>query len=378
MKAILVDDEMLALRRMEKLLKEQDGKEVPIEIVGSFQNPHLALEVAERETFQLVFLDIEMPEMDGMELAERLLRIQPHLHIVFVTAYNEYAVEAFELNALDYLLKPVQRTRIEKTLKRLAKPVQANDEGKHSQLEGMLCTLSYLHYITPQQELKTFHWRTVKAQELFAYLLHHREQTLRKDTILDLLWPNYRIEKSSAHLHTTIYQIRQVIKQRALRIHIKYMDEGYRLELGGMKLDKEEWEKAMRLAPQVSPETIQEHQKLLNAYRGDYLAEHQYLWAEGEQERLRLIWFNHAKQVAECLMRMNAYTEAMPLYKQIQEKYPYTEDSYFGLMKIHAQLGNYGEVIKQFQLLSHNLKGELGIEPSREVFAWYMEWKNSI
>lgn len=90
----------------------------------------------------------------------------------------------------------------------------------------MLCTLSYLHYITPQQELKTFHWRTVKAQELFAYLLHHREQTLRKDTILDLLWPNYRIEKSSAHLHTTIYQIRQVIKQRALRIHIKYMDEG--------------------------------------------------------------------------------------------------------------------------------------------------------
>lgn len=157
MKAILVDDEMLALRRMEKLLKEQDGKEVPIEIVGSFQNPHLALKAAERETIHLVFLDIEMPEMDGMELAECLLRIQPHLHIVFVTAYNEYAVEAFELNALDYLLKPVQRTRIEKTLKRLAKPAQANDAGKHSQLEGMLCTLSYLHYITPQQELKTFH-----------------------------------------------------------------------------------------------------------------------------------------------------------------------------------------------------------------------------
>lgn len=377
MKTVIVDDEPLALRRMEKLLKDRGENEPSIELVGSFQDPRIALELAKRETIDLVFLDIEMPEISGMELAERLLQIQPHLHIVFVTAFNEYAVEAFELNALDYLLKPVQRDRIVKTLQRL----NSSDSKRsvyHEQHQAMLCCLSNLHYLDPARELQSFQWRTMKAQELFAYLIHQRGQTVRKESILDLLWPDYDIEKSSAHLHTTIYQIRQVIKQKELPMQVKYMDEGYRLELNDMKLDAEEWEKGVRFAPAVTPATMEKHQELLALYRGDYLAEHRYLWAEGEQERIRLIWLEHSKQVAECCIQTGQYSEAMPLYKKIQEKFPYAEDGYFGLMKIYAELGNYGDVMKQYLLLFANMKEELGIEPSKEVIAWYQQWKNSI
>lgn len=377
MKTVIVDDEYLALRRMEKLLQEEGGSRPALELVGFFQDPHLALELVKREKIDLVFLDIEMPEIGGMELAERLLEIQPHLHIVFVTAYNDFAVEAFELNALDYLLKPVQRDRIIKTLQRLNHS-EAKGMSDMTDKKPMLCCLSGLHYLDDHQAAQSFQWRTLKAQELFAYLIHHRGQTVRKEVIMDLLWPDYDMDKASALLHTTIYQIRRVIKQKGLGIKVTYKDEGYRIELDGMKLDVEEWEKGVQTTSAVTPETIRQHRELLILYRGDYLEEHQYWWSEGEQERIRLIWLDHAKQVAEYLMQEEQYSEAVPLYQKIQEKFPYTEDGYFGLMKIYANIGDYSGVKNQYQLLVENMKEELGVEPSEEVNDWYQQWRHCI
>ncbi|MBU5442404.1 response regulator [Paenibacillus sp. MSJ-34] len=378
MRTIIVDDEPLALRRMEKLLKDREGDGPAIELIGSYQDPRMALELAKRETLHLVFLDIEMPEIGGMELAERLLQIQPHLHIVFVTAFNEYAVEAFELNALDYLLKPVSTDRLSKTLQRLDKRVGNGKPAVADKSELMLCCLSSLHYVDMNRDPQSFQWRTSRAQELFAFLIHHCGQTVRKESIVELLWPSYDAEKTSAHLHTTIYQIRQVIKQKELPIILKYMDEGYRLEIGEMKLDTEEWEKGVRQAPAPAPETIELHRSLLELYKGDYLAEHNYIWAEGEQERLRIVWLNHAKQVVDYYVAAKQYADAVPLYITIQEKCPYFEEGYFGLMKINAELGNYRDVMKQYLQLCANLKEELGIEPGKEVSDWYEQWKKSI
>ncbi|GIP33749.1 response regulator [Paenibacillus sp. J2TS4] len=378
MKTIIVDDEPLALRRVENLLEEQIESGFAIELIGSFQDPQMALDFARREKVDLVFQDIEMPEIGGMELAERLLEIQPQLHIVFITAYNDFAVEAFELNALDYLLKPVQRDRIFKTLQRLfiADPKEQPDNG--SKQQRMLCSLFYLHYLDENQMPQTFQWRTTKAQELFAYLIHNRGQTVRKETIMDLLWPDYDMEKASSLLHTTIYQIRRVIKQKGLCIQVKYMEEGYRIDLADMKLDVEEWEKGVHTASAVTAETIGQHRKLLALYRGDYLAEHLYLWSEGEQERIRLIWLEHAKQVAEYFIQMEQYSEAVPLYQKIQGKFPYTEEGYFGLMRIYAKIGDYGGVRNQYQLLVENMKEELGVEPSANVIDWYEQWRSRI
>ncbi|GAA0406055.1 response regulator [Paenibacillus motobuensis] len=376
MKVIIVDDESLAIFKMEKLLKEQTVVK-DIEIIGSYMNPQEALELAQRQFLQLAFLDIEMPEINGFELANQLLNIQPHIQIVFTTAFQEYALKAFEINALDYLLKPVSQDRLIITLQRIASSLQVSAGTKTAGSIQLNC-LQSIHYIDANGATQYFAWRTLKAPELFAYLLYHHDKIVSKQDLIDLLWPEYDIEKSTAQLHTAIYQIRKVLKEAKIELEIKYKDSGYSLLLGDQRLDVEAWESQVNQAPPVSTETIEQHLLILGLYQGDYLADHRYAWAEYEQERLRLVWLAHIKQIAEFYLHRAMYTEAISLYQRIVDKLPHMEDGYFGLMQIYSTLNHQVEVRKMFQILTDKLREEFDVAPSKELIDWYSKYSRSI
>jgi len=111
-RAFVVDDERLAVQRLSRLLTET-GRVV---VAGSANDPHEALEALGGTDVDVAFLDIQMPEMTGLELVERLNRDIP---VIFTTAYDRYALEAFAVNSIDYLLKPVEASRLEKALDKL-------------------------------------------------------------------------------------------------------------------------------------------------------------------------------------------------------------------------------------------------------------------
>ncbi|WP_167333236.1 LytR/AlgR family response regulator transcription factor [Brevibacillus agri] len=123
---------------------------------------------------QAVFLDIQMPERNGIELAERILQEHPDTAIIFVTAYDEYAIKAFELNALDYLLKPIQYDRLQKTIERLFKSRPPQPASVLQAGTGFLRCFRSLQMEQAGREPVTIRWKTVKGQEVFAFLLHHR------------------------------------------------------------------------------------------------------------------------------------------------------------------------------------------------------------
>ncbi len=114
MRALIVDDEIHAREEMEVLLAETGE----FTIVGKCANAFEAIQAIYREKPDVVFLDIQMPMVNGFELLSMIdEKVMPL--IVFVTAYDEYALKAFEENALDYLLKPVDKERLAKTVRRL-------------------------------------------------------------------------------------------------------------------------------------------------------------------------------------------------------------------------------------------------------------------
>lgn len=118
-KAIIADNEPLALQQLEKFLSEEDD----IELAASCRNGQTALDAIDQHHPELVFLDIEMPEMNGIEVMETLGNDNLPF-VVFVTAFDEYAVKAFEVNALDYLLKPFNKKRFSETLVRAKKYIR--------------------------------------------------------------------------------------------------------------------------------------------------------------------------------------------------------------------------------------------------------------
>ena len=111
-RAFVVDDERLAVQRLTRLLNDT-GR---VTIAGSATDPRDALDTLRDADVDVVFLDIQMPEMTGIELVERLDRNIP---VVFTTAYDRYALEAFAGNSIDYLLKPIEAERLEKALDKL-------------------------------------------------------------------------------------------------------------------------------------------------------------------------------------------------------------------------------------------------------------------
>ncbi len=118
---VVVDDEQLACDELAYLLK--DFPEV--EVVAAASNGLEAVDVIQKLEPELVFLDVHMPGLDGMGVVRRLRERELELpHFIFVTAYDQYAVEAFRLEALDYLLKPVEKGRLAETIERARRMIQ--------------------------------------------------------------------------------------------------------------------------------------------------------------------------------------------------------------------------------------------------------------
>jgi two-component system response regulator LytT len=117
LRTIVVDDEQLAREELCFLLQQIDG----IEVVGQAGNGVEALRVIEEYQPDLVMLDVQMPGLTGFEVARRVVQAGIDSHVVFVTAFDQYAIDAFDVNAVDYLLKPVEPARLSTAVDRVRK-----------------------------------------------------------------------------------------------------------------------------------------------------------------------------------------------------------------------------------------------------------------
>jgi two-component system LytT family response regulator/two-component system response regulator LytT len=122
LRAVLVDDEQLARDELGYLLGQMGG----IEVIGQAGNGVEALSTIDRLQPDVVFLDVQMPGLTGFEVARRMLEAQNPSHIIFVTAFDQHAIEAFEVNAVDYLLKPVDQSRLELAVQRARRRVDSD------------------------------------------------------------------------------------------------------------------------------------------------------------------------------------------------------------------------------------------------------------
>lgn len=133
--AIIVDDEAAVLSHLKQLLADSWPE---LRVIDTAQNGREALAKIGEQAPDIVFLDIKMPGMTGLDVARKLSN---QVHLVFVTAFDEYAVDAFEQAATDYLLKPVARDRLAETIKRLKNKLEQNESVDPAALSQLLETL---------------------------------------------------------------------------------------------------------------------------------------------------------------------------------------------------------------------------------------------
>lgn len=367
MKAILVDDEPLALDLLEKKINAISD----IQIKGKFLSLNLEKEMNVINEIDIVFLDVEMPGINGLELAELLLETNPHITIVFVTAFNQYAVQAFELNALDYILKPVEEDRLEITLDRITSAVKREKELKQIQDEILHVKLCQdLAFLTHTGEVHHVQWRTTKAKEIFLYLLHHQGHTVPKSDLVEIFWSDFEVERAYSQLYTNVYHIRKAITPFESHFSLKSQNEGYLLFVNNTSIDVIEWENRLKQLPSLNEETVSTWEEVMHLYTGHFLEDAELIWAQSERFRLEQIWLKTAFQIANFYRNAPDIENAEKWFLNICSLRPEEEEAHFQLMKIYEELG-FGLLINhQYDLLNKAAK-ELDIHISTHIKDWY-------
>jgi len=374
LKAVIVDDEENAIDALRFSLAKCGG----VDVAATFTDPAEALDALRAHAdIDVVFLDIEMPGIRGLELAAMLPDVCPNAEVVFTTAYDQYAVEAFEVNALDYLLKPVRLDRLEKTLARLAKRAGGAAHGTpgpdREPGEGRIACFGMFRLLVGTSPLQQVKWRTSKARELFAYLVHHRGTFVHKEKIVEDIWPNQEKERALGYLHTCIYQIRKTIRSFRLeeRMRVTYNNDAYGLLMHGIPCDAEEF---LRLAERRDPagaETVADWERAVQLYGGHYFEEDDFPWADPHKQRLLNVYLELVRALADHYMRSGRPDQAASHLRELLAKDPLHEEAHRRLLECLAEIGDRAALVQHYRAMERLFREELGVAPSPETEALF-------
>lgn len=255
MRVIAVDDEFSPLNLLKYMLDKIEG----VEFIATFSNAIDALNYISHSDVDLIFVDVEMPEMNGLEFAKMLDTMDNPPQIVFITAYREYAVEAWKTSASDYLLKPFSQEDIERAI----------DRAQKRRIQGKK---KYEFVCFPKFDLlingSPFSFHSKRSKELMAYLIHNQGHWVDIGTLVFDLFGDSDEQASKSHYRVILSRLKQDLDSVGL-------DDIIVTEYGKIRAD-------------VPTECCDYYRYLRghsSLFKGEYLTE--YSWSEIEATRMR-------------------------------------------------------------------------------------------
>jgi two-component system LytT family response regulator len=276
----IIDDEKLAVDNLSYMLSQFNE----INIVGAFTEIDDLQKCLKENPVDLVFMDIEMPEVNGLTLAAMVIEEYPKIEIVFVTAYNQYAVQAFEVNAIDYILKPLSLARITKTIETIKRRIPKEPQKNKVFIK---CFGGFDIYIND----KLINFKLSKAKEILAYLINNQGKSLGWMTIADDVWPDsFDDKKLMNNFHVACFSLRTFLTDNGIIDIFDYSRNLYRVDTSKFECDFLKLHDVYNIYRK-------EKKVIVNPVEfetGEYLEELPYLWS-----------FPMAEKVERMIMELN-------------------------------------------------------------------------
>lgn len=363
-RVVLVDDEENALDMLKLLLEQIEN----VLVVGKYTNPLLALQEIEEKQPDAVFLDIHMPGMSGMDGAKEIFASHPNTHIVFTTAYSEYAVEAFAIGSLDYVMKPITLERLRNSIQRIEKFTKVPDLG---QSQPTIVCMGDFSVFSMESKGGRLAWRTQKEKELCAFLCHHAGQVVDQAVIIEALWPDSDAEKSRSYLYTCVSLLRGNLRRSGVSISVHKVGYGYSLEFNGLVCDWIELQTYLDKA--ILSDTFNAHmfERITALYTNDYLRACDYRWAMQKQAEISGRYIRFMRKICEFHRRKHQTSSAIECLQRVLKIYPDSERDGRDLMNLHMETGNRNQAIEVYRQLSHAVQVELDAELEEETVFLY-------
>lgn len=356
MKVILVDDEELSLKRLGDMLNEISG----VEICGRFLTADEALQYIEKNKVDAVFLDICIPEVDGLTLASKIQGIDGSVDVVFVTGFDDYAVTAFELEATDYLMKPISKHRLEKTIERLQRSIVDHQKAQGLQIN----CFGGFQVSTSNDDSSFINWRSPKTEELFAYLIF--KQRASRDEIVNTLWDGLDPDKASKNINTTVYYIRKTLSLYGLDKCIVTTHKEIRINTDLIHCDLYELEELLNNRLKNN-EFAKIADRLIELYKGELFQSKAYEWSFTKSRSIENYVVSFLMNTANYHLDNQNDQTAERIYKRVLEIDPINEEACGSLMRICIKTGRKSEAQRLYFWLENLLINELGERPQEKL-----------
>ena len=357
MRVIAVDDEKLSLMRIERIIGE-----IPEVIwVAGYQSPRDALARQIEDAADIAFLDVEMPDMNGLALAERLVENNPDMEVVFVTAHEKYALSAYRQNAIGYLLKPIQQQDLRTQLERICRYRRII---KKEQSKALRCNVfgSFYLYAEPNPtDILSF--RTDKSSELLALLIGQRGKPISRDAICELLWPDMSGERAVRNFHTTAYNIRHTFAEAAAGDVLLRSHDSYRINLGCVRSDLEIFCAAMETG-EDGASRIRKMEAALAVYTGPYMADKDYPWLTEHQAFCEQLFEKLCLDLSREYEDRHELSKAKSTALRWLHLCPLSEEACARLMSLHLICGEREKAAAVYESFRQNYVLELEEETS--------------
>ncbi|WP_088830134.1 response regulator [Paenibacillus tyrfis] len=357
---IIVEDEKPILDLMNYVI----GQNPHYTIVGAFTNPLEALARLPELKPDVVFLDVEMPRMNGLELARKINELSEETKIIFSTAYKQYALDAFQVYAFDYILKPVTPAAIERIAGRLVKQQRSGFPAEPQ--ERAAAIRCFGGFEVRNREGVPVRFPTRKTEELFALFLCHPGRELSKWHLADLLWPEMKEDRASHNLHNTIYRLKKLLKGHEIGMDIRKINDGYRLDAAGLTYDVLAYEGYGPVMLGVMQDAEQA-ERLCSLYKGPLLDKKDYVWKASLEEGYARQYTALLRSLVERDIAGQEWTRAERRLDSYLALYPLQEEMNLLLMDMYANRGKLEKLAAHYARFEAAYRREFGTEPPEEI-----------
>lgn len=369
MRAIIIDDERPSLELLKRIIE----KNKHLEIVGEFTDAIDAAEQMDALLPDVIFTDIEMTYLNGIDFASLLRWDGKDTQIVFVTAYENYAIDAFAVDAANYIVKPITEESLNKTVERLLKNHVPQKDSLQSPNRNKILSLGTFR-VYGSEEDKLVKWPTAKVKELFACLLCEKERELDKWQLCDILWPDAAPEKAIHSLHSAMNRMKGALRDAGFEVTVLYNNDRYRLDMRDFFWDAEELLSFLKRNLVVTKANISRFEKMMELCQGDLFETEDYLWTAGLRENIKKQCHGARHNMVDYYLSCRNYRQAERQLQKLMEADPGDERVTVRLMELYFLTGNKVKLVQSYKRLGEYLKQELHIEPKESTKAHYQKF----
>ena len=356
LKVIVIDDEPMSVNRLTGLL----NKTGLVEVVGGYSDPEEALLEKVAGSIDIAFVDIEMPTITGLVLAEKLQEQNPSLEVVMVTAHDHYALEAFQAHAVGYLLKPVTLASITRQLDIMNQKRKGRMQSKEN-FDLTIKTFGLFQCFTGNDEPDYFSWRTAKTKELFAFLHYHQGSPVTRDVILENLWPEMELDKAVKNFHATGYYLREVLKKRNIDHLLERKNGAYRLKWEEVNSDEKTFIEAGSILMKGNP-GFEILEVILQIHENTYCGVDDYRWADDRRNNYESVYLRALDTLAEKLDEMVDDKRKLSVLRQMVKQDPYNEAIHEKIIEVLLKTKHIEAARQHLNQMEKMFNEELGIE----------------